>query len=278
MSDNRHLRGVFRVIRFTTMEKMSRGASSPERSQGLDRGLQVIEAISRRPRRATELSRDLGIERRALSRLLESLSARGFVRRFGDGRIGVGPALLLLAREITQQHQDLATVVRDILDEVCAHTSCTTILHEVVGERLVPQLILAPRDVLAVQYPPGRTIGLWEGIGRAALLGRSAAEVAKIVAHSSRPDIDELIRHAVAQRAAISFGEITEGITAVGAPVRGGSAEVFGVLALVAPSGVHPERHVEYVRAAADQISRRLGAGSFPRAPRPSTAESKVPS
>jgi DNA-binding IclR family transcriptional regulator len=254
--------GDYCAIGFITMEKMSRGPRPPERSQGLDRGLRLIEAISRRPRRVTDLSRDLGIERRALSRLLESLSTQGFVRRFGDGRIGVGPALLLLAREITQQHQNLAAVTRDILDEVCARTSCTTILHEVAGERLVPQLILAPRDVLAVQYPPGRTIGLWEGIGRAALLGRSAAEIAKAIAHSSRSDIDELIRQTMAQRAATSFGEITEGITAVGAPVRDGSAQVFGVLAIVAPAGVHPELHVEYVRDAAERISRRLGAES----------------
>jgi len=255
---------MFRAVNCTHFYAVEGGASSvartetsPETSLGAERAAEVLIRASSAHWTLSELARAMGVERRALGRVVSSLENSGLLGRDADGRIAPGVELVTVSRRVGAQF-DIATLARDIVDELAHTTECTALLHLVHGERLLPEVIGTPTDVIAVSYPTGRAIGLWEGIGRAVLAFRRDDEIRRLGARSPRADFLETITREREQELAISYGEIVPGITAIGVPVFDASHLVVGVLAVVALDPEAPDRYSQLVKGAARRLSDRL--------------------
>jgi IclR family transcriptional regulator, KDG regulon repressor len=231
--------------------------TSPEASLGAERAAEVLIRASSAHWTLSELARAMEVERRALGRVVSSLENAGLLGRDVEGRIAPGVELVAVAQRVGAQF-DVATLARDVVDELAHATGCTALLHLVHGEHLLPEVIGMPADVIAVSYPTGRAIGLWEGIGRAVLAFRSDEEIRRLGARSPRADFLETIAREREEELAISYGEVVPGITAIGVPVFDASHLVVGVLAVVALDPEAPARYSRLVKQAARRLSDRL--------------------
>ena len=196
--------------------------SGRETSQSADRAAAVLYAVAQAgPLRPADLARRTGIERRALSRLLQDVRA-------------------------------------------------TVILHQRLGDHLSPQAILYPPGELAIRYPEGRRIALWEGVGRAVLAALSERDIAEIVDLKTRPELRQAIEETRRVGVAVSHGEVIAGITALGAAVldAAGSPIAVVVVVVVAPRDAEPEQHATALRDAAAELTALL---SYQPTPRPGT-------
>ena len=236
---------------------MARTETSPEASLGAERAAKVLIRASSAHWTLSELARAMGVERRALGRVVSSLENAGLLGRDIEGRIAPGVELVAVSRRVEAQF-DIATLARDVVDELAHATGCTALLHLVHGEHLLPEVIGMPADVIAVSYPTGRAIGLWEGIGRAVLAFRSDDEIRRLGARSARADFHETLAREREEELAISYGEVVPGITAIGVPVFDASHLVVGVLAVVALDPEAPARYSRLVKDAARRLSDRL--------------------
>ena len=236
---------------------MARTETSPEASLGAERAAEVLIRASSAHWTLSELARAMGVERRALGRVVSSLENAGLLGRDAEGRIAPGVELVAVSRRVEAQF-DIATLARDVVDELADASGCTALLHLVHGEHLLPEVIGMPADVIAVSYPTGRAIGLWEGIGRAVLAFRSEDEIHRLGARSPRADFLETIVREREAELAISYGEVIPGITAIGVPVFDAAHLVVGVLALVALDPEAPALYSELVKDAARRLSDRL--------------------
>lgn len=241
----------------------------PERSQTADRAAQVLLAISQQPQSLSQLGRTLDVERRALGRIVSSLERyRLLSRAKSTGIIDLGPAAVNLARAASRR-RGLVELGRAPVTSLMQSVKCTTIIHERVGDYLVPQLILAPNDVLAVSYPAVRTVPLWQGIGRAVLATLSQVELEPYLQRSELPDAADRIEQTRQSGIAISYGEVLEGLTAVGSAVRDEDGQAIGVVAIVALASTHPEAHSRAVRDTARRLTTLLTTGDVPTADPP---------
>lgn len=80
-------------------------------SQTVSRAIDVLEFCSGRPRALQEIADRFGVHRTTALRLIQTLSAGGFVRKDEYGRYGVGFRLVGLAESALRQF-DLRSVVR----------------------------------------------------------------------------------------------------------------------------------------------------------------------
>lgn len=230
-------------------------ARHTERSQTADRAAQVLLAVAQNPQNLTQLTRTLDVERRALGRVVASLEEYGLLRRAEtSGAIELGGAAISLGRTATER-RNLVEVSRTPLETLMHLVKCTTIIHERVGDYLIPRLILAPVDVVAVSYPAGRSIALWQGIGRTVLATLSTAELEPYLRRANISEAAEKIDQTRDSGVAVSYGEVTEGLTAVGSAVLDAGGRAIAVVAIVALASAHPEAYARAVVETAELIT-----------------------
>jgi DNA-binding IclR family transcriptional regulator len=90
----------------------------------VSRAIDVLEFCSVRPRELREIAELLGVHRTTALRMLQTLSAAGFVRRDDAGRYGVGFRLAGLARAAIDQF-DLRALVHPYLERLSGSTGQT---------------------------------------------------------------------------------------------------------------------------------------------------------
>jgi len=243
--------------------------SGRETSQSADRAAAVLYAVAQAgPLRPADLARRTGIERRALSRLLTSLERAGLLRRAErDGAYDLGAGLVTLGR-LAGERNVLARVAQPVLRRLLQDVRATVILHQRLGDHLSPQAILYPPGELAIRYPEGRRIALWEGVGRAVLAALSERDIAEIVDLKTRPELRQAIEETRRVGVAVSHGEVIAGITALGAAVLDAAGSPIAVVVVVAPRDAEPEQHATALRDAAAELTALL---SYQPTPRPGT-------
>jgi DNA-binding IclR family transcriptional regulator len=146
---------------------------SSERSQTLERGLEILDLMSAHPEglSVTDIARELDVGRTVVYRLVTTLDYHGFLRRSSDGRCRLGVAALLLARQIQPMLRDSAMPVLRRLADTIGATAQLTLLDGSDG--LVVAVVEPARtDVhvalrVGARHPADRSIA-----GRAALLSR----------------------------------------------------------------------------------------------------------
>jgi DNA-binding IclR family transcriptional regulator len=92
--------------------------------QTVSRAIDILEFCSIRPRELREIAAELGVHRTTALRMLQTLSAAGFMRRDDFGRYGVGFRLAGLAQSALEQF-DLRTIVHPYIVKLSERTGQT---------------------------------------------------------------------------------------------------------------------------------------------------------
>ncbi|MFC6153618.1 IclR family transcriptional regulator [Nocardioides yefusunii] len=113
-----------------------------ETSQTLDRGIRVLEALSRTTDglTVTDLAHQLGMNRTVVHRLVATLELHALVRRTG-GRLRIGAGMLQLSGSVLPILRDAAVpVLRELADTL----GCTAHLTVADGEEAVALAVVEP--------------------------------------------------------------------------------------------------------------------------------------
>lgn len=207
-----------------------------ETSQTLDRGLRVLDVLSRAPGglTVTELAGQLGVNRTVVYRLVSTLEQHALLRKDGRGRLHVGLGVLHLASAVQPVLRDLAVpVLRGLAEKV----GCTAHLTVADGHEALALAVVEPSWTdFHVAYRVGARHPLSKGAaGKAILVGREPHSPAFVA----------------------TSGELQTGAQGIAAPVRGvdGLEASVGIVTLdtVDADTVGPQ-----VAAAAAEVAARL--------------------
>lgn len=207
-----------------------------ETSQTLDRGLRVLDVLSRAPGglTVTELSGQLGVNRTVVYRLVSTLEQHALIRKDGRGRLHVGLGVLHLASAVQPVLRDLAVpVLRGLAEKV----GCTAHLTVADGDEALALAVVEPSWTdFHVAYRVGARHPLSRGAAGKAILAGRDPEGPLYVATS---------------------GELQAGAEGVAAPVRGvdGLEASVGIVTL---DEIDAEKVGPRVAAAAAEVAARL--------------------
>lgn len=230
----------------------------------------------------TDLSRQLGLHKSTVSRLLSTLEQEGFVEQNPEtGKYHLGMAHVTLAG-IVLERIDLRTVARPFLDELARRTQETVNIAvlsdsecmniggaasprpiQYIGRmgRRTPLHCTSAGKVLLAYLPPDR----WRR-HLAEPLPRYTAKT--IVDRDRLAQVLEQIRQ---QGYAVTHEEHQEGLSAVAAPIYDHTGQVAAALVVSGPTyRIGPEEVeaiVELVQQTARAISTQLGSGAAIRNP-----------
>jgi DNA-binding IclR family transcriptional regulator len=105
-------------------------------TQTVSRAIEILEFCSIRPRELKEIAAELAVHRTTAMRLVQTLTAGGFVRRDERGRYGVGFRLASLAKPALDQF-DLRTVAHPHIAELSEQLGHTIQFAVPQGDRII---------------------------------------------------------------------------------------------------------------------------------------------
>jgi DNA-binding IclR family transcriptional regulator len=256
----------------------ARALSNGAAVQSVDRAITVLEILARRGDcGVTEIAAELGVHKSTAFRLVSVLENRGLVEQHADrGKYRLGLGLVRLAGattarlDLTQQGRPVCeALARDVgetiniailsghdalyLDQV-AGTSALQ-MHNWVGQR-IPLHCTSNGKALIAFLPEER---------------QRALLVEPLVRFTDRTitDVDELLTELAHVREAgyaTAFEELEQGLIAVASPIRDLSGNVVASLSASGPVFRLERDRIPAlgaaVRAAAEEISRRLGSSA----------------
>ena len=219
--------------------------STPETSQTLDRGLQVLVLLGSpthvRGLTVSELAAELGVGRAVVYRLVATLEARDFVLRGDDGRVRLGLGVTRLQLAVRPM---LVEAARPILRELADEVGATAHLTVADGEQALALAVVEPSWTdFHIAYRVGSRHPLTLGAAGRAILEARRGTVAPVVtvgelqqgAHglaapvpgvpgleasvgvvSTTPFDDDSVRDAVLERAAALGRAVTGGAGGAG--------------------------------------------------------------
>ncbi len=251
--------------------------SRRNRHNTADKVIMLLQALAARAEGigVRELSRELGIDKSAVSRLFEQLSGLGVaVQDEFSGRFRVGPTLFSLAATI-HSRDTLWQAAEPILRELAATFNETCYLAVRDGDEIIFRDKVDTTHNVRYVIDAGERAPLHAGAGgRAVLLALDDAEVREIVARTGLPPMtsrtitseDQLIARVDEDRArhyAMSRGERVLSGGAVAAPFFDAAGRCIGSVVFTCPDQrfdptQEPEIAAAVMRAAKD-LSARLG-------------------
>lgn len=239
------------------------------------KGLSVIEAlaVSEEPCGVTELSKQLGLTKSNVHRLLQTLAARGYVRNCaGSGRyeltlkiweLGVAVVGRLDVKQIAGEYMEH-------LAQFSGETVHLSILER--GEVVYVDKVDSPQPVRAYSRVGGRAPAYCVATGKA-MLAYASNNVLDEVSLKLKPYTSQTIVSPTELKAelarireagyAINKGEWREGVCGVAAPIRDARANVIAAIGISGPVERLKPRVLKQlaptVVSVAQQISARLG-------------------
>lgn len=247
---------------------------SPPGTQAVVRAIAILKAMAQSPAQGhgvTELAVSLGVNKAAVSRLLGALEAEGMVvRDAANGAYRLGPELINLGASALGS-TDLSAAARDELVELVQQTGETATLEVLVGHEVLiigevqGRFMLGGTPELGMRWPAHAT-----STGKVLLaLIQPEPQLAELTRRTpktvvSRRELERELEQVRQQGFAVSMEELEVGFTAIAAPVRNHFGSVVGALSINGPTArLRPpvvRALVAPLRAAADRVSRRLGA------------------
>jgi DNA-binding IclR family transcriptional regulator len=221
-----------------------------------------------------EVAELLGEPKSNASRWLSAMTAAGFLDR-DDATRRYRVALVLAAiGETARQSTSLQRLARRQLERLSAATGETADLVVLVGQEAVTvDAVVSPRPIMHVGWV-GRRLPLHAtAAGKALLAWRTEGEVARLLPR----DLERFPAATIVERGAllgelatvrrqgwsVAYGELSDDIVGVAAPVRDHRGTVVAVLAIGAPASRVPRTAIlataDHVRSAADELSTALG-------------------
>lgn len=222
-------------------------------AQTLDRGIRLLRHLAQAPdgETLTELSRNLGVNRTAVHRMLETFVAHDLVRRGGDKKFHLGYGLVQLAGAVDV---DLRGTAYPVMAALADRTAATTHLMVPISETEVQaMLVVEPR--LASVHLAFRT-------GQRHPIDRGSGGIAVLAGRPPAPEDPEAVVEARELGYAVSHEQVIPGIIGVSAPVVTplGQPEASVGVSLVDRGAV--EKAAEAVMDAARELGEVLAARS----------------
>jgi DNA-binding IclR family transcriptional regulator len=243
--------------------------------QTVQKALNLLEALVRsgQPRRLTELSRELGLTKPNVYRLLSTLSVLGYVKKDPATSL-YSPTLklwemgIMLVRDV-----DLQTVAGPRLRRLCedAHESVQLAVFD-SGYVVYIDKVDSPQPLKAITSIGSRVPASVTSTGKAMLAWLSAEALDKAVEHvkrftpltvTRRREIERDLEETRERGYSINRGEFRVGVCGIAAPVRdstGGVVAAIGVWgAEKSILGARRDELAHLTVSAAREISRELG-------------------
>jgi DNA-binding IclR family transcriptional regulator len=255
----------------------SNGSRKPDGAtvQSVDRAVTVLEILAREGEAGvTEIASELGVHKSTAFRLVAALEARDLVEQNNDrGKYRLGVGILRLAGA-TAARLDLIQESRPVCRRLAAEVGETiniAVLSD--GSALYLDQVAGP-SALQLHNWAGQRIPLHAtSNGKVLLAYLGDMPLSEIVSTPLERFTDRTItsirkltveiRAARERGYAIAVDELEVGLTAVAAPIRNASGEVIASVSASGPgfrlAGERLDDVAEAVRAAGDEISRRLG-------------------
>jgi DNA-binding IclR family transcriptional regulator len=246
--------------------------------ESVKRAIAILRCFSRkRPELGvTELSRELGVHKSTVSRLLSTLESEGFVNRNPDtGRFRLGVGLIELAGLVII-HTDLRNVARPRLSQLAEQTLETVNLavrdhNRVINIELIPS---RDRRILNIGWVGRHTPLHVSSTGKVFLAHLSETELATLLKEPLERFTEHTITDPEALREELSitrergfatgFEELEIGLNAIGAPIRDHTGSVIAAVSTAGPAYRLSREHIlekvaDDVVNCAQDISRALG-------------------
>ncbi|MGW6659607.1 IclR family transcriptional regulator [Rhodococcus sp. NPDC055024] len=221
---------------------MDNDDSGPRGTRAVDRAFTLLSHVADEgPVSLSELARNQGLPVSTTKRLLGAMEQHGYIYRDDDGHYVAGRRLAP-PQDHRHPRPDLVAESGKALQSLTDETMESSYLGVMggAGDVIYVRQVESPLDIRHVGWV-GRSVPLASSAAGNALLGRLG------------PDGYSVKR-----------ATLTEGATAVAAPVRDSSGRIVGSLSIVGPSFRLQEKKIEqYGKATknhADALSQRLGA------------------
>jgi DNA-binding IclR family transcriptional regulator len=257
--------------------------------QTVQKALNLLEALVRsgQPRRLTELSRELGLTKPNVYRLLSTLTALGYVKKDPATTL-YSPTLKLwemgsmLVRDV-----DLVTLAGPRIRRLCEETRESVQLAVFdAGFAVYVDKVDSPQPVKAMTNIGSRVPATVTSTGKALLAWLPSSALDQAMANlkrytpltlMKRQEIEHDLEETRARGYAVNRGEFREGVAGIAAPIRDRHNQVVAAVALWGSDrsilGPQRENLAKMALAAARDISRDLGhlepAPAKARAPEP---------
>lgn len=264
---------------------MAKKAKADYLIQSVSRALDILEAfgVGQEELGVTELSRKLKLHKNNVFRLLATLETRGWVeqdRETGHYRLGLKT---FEVASVFLHHLGLPQQARPVLEALARDTGETAYLAVLEDMVAVPlDLVETDQPVRVVPYRGRRLPAHATALGKAQLAYRPREDLAELwppearVALTARTTTDparlaaELDR-VLEQEVAVEDEEYETGVRGLAAPVRDYARRVVAAVGIVGPAFRLPLDRLDRelaprVRAAAEQVSWRLGYAAGPAA------------
>lgn len=234
----------------------------------------VITILERRGETsAADLAGLTGEPLSSVYRLLQSLTGIGWVDRgWRRGTYRLGLSMLTLGRRLEDRldiREAALPALRRLLDEI----GVTSYLCVRRGARAVCVERLEGLAVQSLAMQLGSSLPLYAGAAPRSLLAflpaveqQTVLEAGEVVGDPPRPDrsaIETDIDQVRRRKYAVSDGDVTPGIAALGAPVFNHRSELVAAISIsglrAQVLGDQEHRNVELIQAAAREVSRALG-------------------
>jgi DNA-binding IclR family transcriptional regulator len=247
----------------------------------LDVALDVIEGLKAgngAPQGASQLSRELGINRTRVFRVLKTLERRGYVQVDAETqRYSLALKFLELGESVRRQ-VDILRLAQPILRELAQQSGDSAVLVLLYGDKAVCVDRYQGQHMLQAEDPIGELLPLHIGASPKMLLAYmpegereriiQGMELTRFtpITVTDRDELWKRLQQIRSQGHAVSYGDLEIGICAVAAPVRDHSGGVVAGVTVTVPeirfTPQHHEELVGLVGSAADRISEQLGWSS----------------
>lgn len=221
----------------------------------------------------TELARELGLAKSAVSRMVSTLRRHGWIVRDADGRrLRLGLRVLELARA-AQTAFALHRAALPVMRALAAETGESVFLTVVDGDEAVTLERVLAGQWLRYSLDVGARSPLHAGASNRVLLAympedEREAYLARPLARFTEQTITDpdrlraVLRRIREQGYDCSTGELTPGVTAVAAPILTREGRLLGAISIAGPEGRfgpevlpgHVERVVRAARALAESL------------------------
>lgn len=262
------------------MPNIERG---PDGLRAVERTVTVLQALAAAPAGSslTELVKATGIPTTTLHRMLSLLRGTALVRETTDGRYALAAGTMTLSRAYLDGI-DLRQEALQVMRPLSAQTGETIHLGVLALTQVVYiEKVESPAPVRMYSRVGDANSALTTALGRAVLAASPAHVVDEVVPAASplRAALDRVR----ADGYATDLQENEIGICCVAAPVLDHTGRVAAGLSISVPAArfdsAAPERLGAQVRAAAEDLSRRLGwtGPAEPRQPAPRQPDPREP-
>lgn len=243
------------------------------RHQALHSVLDVIEALESGERGITEISRELGMGKSGVHKILRNLQDRGYVvstanKQYRLGlrlwQLGVAAVADLGIREVALPHMEKLT-------DVTGEGTLLSVYDN--GDVVYLEKVSSPQPVVTTTRVGGRAPAFCTATGKAVLAWQSEEEVDRVLAGSLERFNDKTVTDPRAIREdlahvrevgySVNYGAWRGEIYGVGCPIRDYSGTVVAALGVTGPAYRLGDGGIDtaatHLLATAAEISRELG-------------------